>query len=32
MIVGCTQNLSDSTTSLTLQEVIKDNLEINKSW
>jgi len=31
MIVGNTQNLADNTTTVTLQEVIKDNLEINES-
>lgn len=32
MIVGNTQNFADAATDVTLQEVIKDNLEINKSW
>ena len=32
MIVGCTQNYSDAITTVTLQEVIIDNLDINKSW
>lgn len=32
MIVGSTQNFADAATDVTLQEVIKDNLEINKSW
>ena len=30
MIVGCTQNLADSTTAVTLQEILPDtNTEIN---
>lgn len=32
MIVGMLQDFADASTSVTLQEVIIDNLEINKSW
>ena len=32
MVTGVIQDFSNAATSVTLQEVIKDNLEINKSW
>jgi hypothetical protein len=32
MVVGCTQDFEEATTSITIQEIVKDNLEINKSW
>ena len=32
MIVGCEQNLSENTSTIRLQEISIDNLEINKSW